>query len=273
MIIDYHHHLQKEDGYAEKLIAAMDEHGVDKVCLSGLGIGAGRAAKEQNEFGLGDLSPTNDDVTAAFKQFPDHIIPIGVLNLGRDTPETVDKLKAKGFRGLKIIRPPAAYNDDAFMPVYERAEALELPVLFHTGMVLVTEFDAEDDVCSMRMSPMTLDRVARRFPRLHITLAHMGMPWFDEAAVMARFHPNVYLDITASPNGWRGRMAPCDFSRLLYWKNAFDKLIFGTDVRCETIGSAIYDQRRIFDMLNLPEETHKNFYYRNAAKALRLDAE
>jgi len=270
MIVDYHHHLQGGADYVDKLIAAMDACGVGKVCLNGLGVGGGKSAAQLFAFGLGDLSPDNADVLAAFRAHPDRVIPIGVIRLGEDGPDAVDQMRAQGFRGLKITRPRLPYNDDACMGVYARAEALGLPILFHTGMVLTTPFDAEDDVDSLRMRPMALDRVARRFPKLHITLAHMGMPWLEEAACMARFHENVYLDLTASPLGWRDRLSPADFHRLLYWDGAFGKLIFGTDVSCEGIAGSLASQKRLLDQLEIPDGTRRRFFSENAARALHL---
>jgi predicted TIM-barrel fold metal-dependent hydrolase len=270
MIIDYHHHLQGGADYLDRLIATMDASGIEKVCLNGLGIGKGRPVAQLQAFGLGDLSPDNNDVLAAFRAYPDRIIPIGVVRLGTDGPDAVDRMQAQGFRGLKITRPRLNYSDDACMGVYARAESLGLPILFHTGMVLITPFDAEDDVDSLRMRPMALDRAARRFPGLHITLAHMGMPWLEEAACMARFHKNVYLDLTASPLGWRDRLSPADFQRLLYWDEAFDKLIFGTDVSWEGVAGSLASQSGLLDRLGVPEGTKRRFFFENAARALNM---
>jgi len=270
MILDYHHHLQGGPEYADQLIAAMDDCGIDLTCLNGLAIGKGRPAAEMRAFGLGDLSPDNGDVLEACRAHPDRLIPIGAVTPGADGPEAVDRLFAQGFRGLKITRPRVSYNDDACMPLYARAEALGLPILFHTGMVLTTPFDGEDDVDSLRMSPMALDRAARKFPRLHMTLAHMGMPWLEEACCMARFHENVYLDLTASSLGWRDRLSPADFHRLLYWDGALEKLIFGTDVAASGIWESLASQRRLFDRLGASEPARWRFFSENAARALNL---
>ncbi len=271
MIVDYHHHLQSGEGYLDRLIGAMDACGIDKVCLNGLGIGKGRGGAALGRFGLGDLSPDNGDVLAAYAKYPDRVIPIGVINLGVDGPGTVDRLYEDGFKGLKITRPRDVYCADPYMPVYARAQALRLPILFHTGMVLVTPFDQEDDVSSLRMSPMTLDRVARRFPALHITLAHMGMPWLQEAAVMARFHENVYLDLTASPKGWRSQLTGEEFKRLLYWDGALDKLVFGTDVAEDGIALALNQQEALIRSLGASGETQARFFAGNALSALSME--
>lgn len=266
-VIDFHHHLLAEEGYLECLIAACDELGIDKVCLSGLGIkGSGKA-----DFGLGLLSPANEDVLTAMEKYPERIVGLGVIRLGIDNAGKVDELYRQGFRGLKVTRPLANYDDDAYLPIYERAEELELPILFHTGIILVTPADRDDDVSSARMRPIYIDRIARKFPGLKIVLAHMGVPWFQEASELARFHENVYVDWTGSPRGWRPRKAPTFYQELFYWENAFEKVIFGTDVHAKEMVKIYDDYQRILDLVNVPEVIRKKIFGQTAAKLLHLD--
>lgn len=273
MIIDFHHHLLSGKSYTDELIRSMDAAGIETACISGLGIGRGRqTAGDYDKFSLGGLEPDNEDVLRAVEKYPGRLIGLGVLNLDADTPDTVSRLRGQGFRGLKVTRPRKPYNSDAYMPLYERADNERLPILFHTGMVLTTPFDAADDVCSDRMRPMLLDRVARRFPNLRIVMAHMGYPWFDEAAAMLRFHEHVYADLTASERGWRAYWAPSDFQRLLFWKDAFQKLIFGTDVRAGDVGASLRDQAKLLELLGVDEKTRERFFHGNAEELLHLTA-
>lgn len=244
LLIDFHHHLLNEADYVECLVEHCRALGIDRVCCSGLGL--------PSRNWLGDLSPDNDDVLAAMNRYPDTILGLGVVRLGRDGPEVVDRLRAQGFVGLKITRPPRRYDDRAFWPVYARAEALGLPILFHTGFVLPTDRDAQDEVSSEHMRPVCLDLVARRFPALRFVAAHLGMPWHEEAAMLARYHPNAYVDLTGSPAGWRNRHAPAWFADQMYWDGAFGKVVFGTDVHWRDMEAALADHRRILALCNVP---------------------
>jgi predicted TIM-barrel fold metal-dependent hydrolase len=269
--IDFHHHLLEEENYTEGLIAEMDKVGIKKTCISGLGIGKGQTDNtDYSNFNLGKLSPDNDDVLAAIKKYPDRLIGMGNVRLGDDSPEIVKKLKDAGFLGLKITRTKLAYNDDRCMPIYAEAERLNMPILFHTGIVLVTPFDKDDDVCSERMRPIKLDRVARRFPGLKMVIAHMGYPWFNEAVVMLRFHKNVYGDFAGTSMGWRSRKRPDEFQHDMYWPGAFDKMIFGTDTHYNETGDALYDQQKIMKLLNSGDETIERFFHKNAEFLLNL---
>jgi len=249
-LIDCHHHLLNEPDYVEHLLATCDALGIERVCLSGLGIGS-------NPW-LGDLSPGNEDVRKAMERYPERIVGFGVVRLGRDDPErVVDELAAEGFAGLKITRPTARYDDPAFWPVYARAEQLGLPILLHTGFVLLTEGDAAEGVSSDFMRPACLDLVARRFPRLRMILAHLGMPWYEEAATMARFHPNVYVDWTASRHGWRTVKSTTFFRELFWWDNAFEKVVFGTDVHWRDMAHSLGEQRRLLAELGVAPEVQE----------------
>ncbi|MGI5963338.1 MAG: amidohydrolase family protein [Lawsonibacter sp.] len=271
MVIDFHHHLLQEDGYEDKLLAEMDRLGIQYTCISGLGIGHGKQDfSDYSNFSLGSLSPNNDDVLRVMRKYPDRIIGQGVLDLDKHTPSAISEMKDAGFRALKITRPRKNYDDDSYMPLYEEAERQNMAILFHTGMILTTCFDKDDDVSSARMRPMFLDRVARRFPTLKMVLAHLGYPWFDEAATMARYHTNVFIDLTGSSYGWRCRLSPADFQRILFWKDAFQKIVFGTDVGISEIEEALTTQKHLFQLLNLDQETQDIIFYKNAQYLLGM---
>ncbi|OPZ79345.1 MAG: Amidohydrolase [Actinobacteria bacterium ADurb.Bin444] len=61
------------------------------------------------------------------------------------------------------------------------------------------------------------------FPELPILLAHSGRGvWYEEAALLATLHPNVYLELSGLPP----RNLPVYFPR---WRELVDKMVFGTD--------------------------------------------
>lgn len=263
MRIDFHHHLLNEPDYADHLVDTCHRLGIERVCCSGLGL--------PSRNWLGDLSPNNDDVLRAMDRYPDTVIGFGVIRLGHDGPDAVDRLHAQGFRGLKTTRPAARYDDPSFWPLYARAEAKGLPILFHTGFVLTTDRDQEDSVSSDYMRPVCLDLVARRFPRLRFVAAHLGMPWHEEAACLARFHPNVYVDLTGSPAGWRNRRSPAWFAEHLFWPDAWRKVVFGTDVHWRDMEGALADYQRILALCNVPTDVQEDIWGGTAAAWLGID--
>ncbi len=88
---------------------------------------------------------------------------------------------------------------------YEEVEALEdcmvhrmlalcerygFAAVFHVGMHAWNDNDPE------RTRAHYLRNVIRRYSGVNFVLLHVGIPYFEEAVLMARYYPNVYLDLT-----------------------------------------------------------------------------
>jgi len=227
MIIDIHlhyfgpEHPAYEDDGLEILQEECAKVGVDRVCISA----CGRQYKQ----------PGNDAVRGALEQYPDLLIGFAYFRLGIDRPELVDEIKRQGFGGLKMISPLDDYDADAYMRVYEHAAKARLPILLHTGTVANLGMDHEFDVSSNRMRPILLDRIARTFPELNLIGAHLGGPWYDEAAGMMSIHPNVYFDLSGGPATHVGSSHFREHHTLFWWerldkgRRLGKKIVFGCD--------------------------------------------
>lgn len=261
MVIDFHAHYPRQENFIPRLLEALPRTGIDRICLCSAG----------EEFG----HVTNREVGAAFQQHPDSIIGLALVRLGIDPPEAVDEYVKQGFRGIKTTNPTAPYDDPSFFPYYERMERYSLPVLFHTGIVMRTPADRERNVSSTKMQPVRLDAVARSFPGLNIVAAHLGVPWYEEASMLARIHPNFYVDLTgASWGGWRANKGPDFYRYHFFWPHAWEKIVFGTDIlRVEDLEPAKRIHDRIFEPLGLDQETLNKIYGGTAARLLHLDSE
>ncbi len=218
----------------------------------------------------------NDGVLKWMREFPDIIVGMGSVELGHKMgcPDDIDRLKELGFEGLKFESPSHPYDHDRYMPLYERAEQLQMPILFHTGWVAQLEAsDRRMRTSSDYMRPFRLDRIARSFPNLKIIGAHLGLPHAEEALALLLKMPNVYFDMCGGGGGRRHRslikkaMAPfpgADMSdpeenlALQY----FDKMVFGTDN--PPISVWLPAAEEIMDYLQIPEQTRERFYWRNA---------
>jgi len=276
MIIDCHVHLVSGEGYADRLVAEMDRLGIDKVCLLAM----------QNIPFWGGRAATNDQLFAAYKSHPDRFIPFGYVDLGVDPLTLIDELFMRGFRGLKITRTRYNYNDDRLMGYYERAAAYNLVLLFHTGTVVRVAEDRYYDVDSNRLRPIYLDRIARRFPGLTIIGAHLGNPWYEEAAMTLFWNPNVYFDLSGTLLKRKGADW---FKEVLWWtpermaklartkdthyamSHPFDRICFGTDVPIEEMGSCLEEYAKLFDDLGLPQELRRGVMGGNVARMFGLE--
>ena len=105
-----------------------------------------------------------------------------------DLEHAVEGLK---LRGLKLSPPTQEFypNDtELAYPIYEKAQSLSVPVVFHAGMSWEPRAKAKYG------QPIHLEDVAYDFPDLNIVIAHFGWPWVLEAVMLALKYPNVYID-------------------------------------------------------------------------------
>jgi len=122
---------------------------------------------------------------------------IGFASVDPHQPDAPAKLKRAiedlGLRGLKLAPGIQEFypNDPALYPLYEKAQELGIPILFHAGMTWEPRAKAEYG------RPIYFEDVAHDFPELKIVLAHLAWPWVLEAVALALKYPNVYLDTSA----------------------------------------------------------------------------
>lgn len=183
MIIDSHTHVQRVpesfwDSPPERLIALMDEAGVDKSAIMSYG-GAPREAAV-------------DYIHEVVKKF--HPRLAGYANLDpREGEKAIELLRSAindmGFDGLKLH--PVAYELHPSHPqsiaILKAAGELGVPALFHCG----------DEDYTL---PLQLACAARLVPETIMILGHMGGYFHVEDAIaVARECPNVILETSAMP--------------------------------------------------------------------------
>ena len=227
MIIDFHCHCDVGDPEKIREFVRAYEERDTVACLVGGTL-----------YGSHDMVP-NEEVIKICAQYPGRLYPLAKINLWDTPPDPAElhHFAEKGVRGFKFIYPYYEYDHDLYMPVYEEAEKIGLPVLFHTGKYRPSKFDT---VCRRpmlrNMDPMTLDRIARSFQNLHIVLAHLGTSfWRVQAAELIKTHDNLYADL-AGCGSWMALSAE-ELSELLCpllfvrdkEDRYFDKLVFGSD--------------------------------------------
>lgn len=248
----------------------------------------------------------NDAVEAAAKKYPDTIIPIGYVALGRgDTPETVEDLHKRGFKGLKVIGPTKDYDDEEFLPIYAKAEEFGMPILFHTGVVARADqalkrlkeagkpLPPHDDprtfnISSKRMQPMCVDFIPRAFPNLDCVLAHFGSTGRrDVSQGIISWNPNAYGDLTEfswafelddSDKGWHIAQKYIDmFTAVLNPLQASrypEKLLYATDSSTgdpELMDAKLGSHRAVYTACGIPEEKQRLMFRDTAARLLRLE--
>jgi predicted TIM-barrel fold metal-dependent hydrolase len=119
-------------------------------------------------------------------------------------------------------------------------------VLFHSG----TTFCQFAPLRHTR--PALWDDVAMRHPDLKMILAHLGHPFENEALVVTRKHPNVYLDLSAL------HYRPWQLYNSLILAQEYgvtSKILFGTDypfTTAEASFEGLYGLNRMVEGTALP---------------------
>lgn len=216
----------------------------------------------------------------AAADYPDVVIPYGRINV--DDPGAyaeIEKFAAAGFKGIKMHSPRLNWDDPHYFPLYARIDHHKLLALFHTGIGSHT--DAPQFTSMARMRPSYLDTLTRAFPNLYLQGAHLGNPWYDEAAEAARWGPRLYFDMTGSTlikkaNNlasfkdylwWEGKMAQHSSPHAVY---AFEKIVFGTDEPPENLESNIARYEALLEACKVPEASRRKIYGETIAGILNI---
>lgn len=187
MIFDAHTHIEGLPGCPwadppELILRLMDEAKIDRAVVM-------TYVDAPGDFG--DYDPIAY-VQDAFTKWPDRLVGFARLNPNKGQ-EAVDLLtrciEELGFKGLKLhpfgYRAPP--DSEGTLALVREAARLGVPTLFHCG----------DEDYTL---PLQLGRAAAAVPEAKIIFGHMGGYFHvDEAIRVAREHPNVYLETSATP--------------------------------------------------------------------------
>ncbi len=208
------------DASGEKLIAGMDQAGVDMSCIFAVDYGLATG-----EPGV-SIEDQNRMIADAAKRHPDRLIPFFTVDPRREgAPDMFSRaVEDWGMKGLKLHPTSGFYPyDESCYPLYEKCMEYSLPVIFHTG--------SQPSPLKFRFSqPICVDDVAADFPDMPIIMAHAGHALWEEALLVAGVKRNIYFDIS----GWQMAFTnhPGDFYTM--FRRLLDdvgpwRVFFGTD--------------------------------------------
>ena len=282
MIIDVHTHLSTREQWGKVFVEAFDRGytgytGIDIEVMPEIHWEAVATVSRAIVFGINSIAlgmhTPNDAIAAYAKAHPEKII--GFMSVDPNDPDALDEIDRSvndlGLRGIKMSPVYQHYNPngDKARRVHRRAEELGLPILTHAAYHVIANTPME------WANPLLYDPVAREFPNLKIILAHIGLPWYTDAMVMIRKHPNVFADVSGGVplRPWWGyqALALCHENRVM------DKLLFGSDFPIATIEETIEALRTAnrfaegTGMPKVPEDDIEALIHRDSLSLLGLD--
>lgn len=241
------------------LFEEMDSAGVK------YGVLMGRAAS-----GAGSLGGVaNREIVEAVAQYPDRFL--GFLGIDLEAvPEGLAEVRefahARNIKGISIEpgsgKRPRWCDDPSLDPIYETALAHDLPVSLSLSGLL-SALGGHDISWS---SPVSIQRVARKYPELKIIVSHAAWPYASEMVVVALACPNVYV----SPDLYgctAGMICAEDYVK---GANMFleDRTLFGTAYPTKDIQDSLRD----FLGLGYREDIIPKILWHNAARLLKIEA-
>ncbi len=241
----------------------------------------------------GRFGPSYERGMELVSKYLDLFIPVAVIDPEETDGDGVQRLYDMGFRGLKLIGVARNYDDPDYMPAYSKAQDLDMPVLFHMGVIgggldysithprrdaaaaqayqrmqAMLNRMPPRNVSAARMSPLHLDTIANRFPKLKVIGAHLGNQGnYEFAASVARWRHNVWFDISGGETIERHAVE----RKLIGGEFGIEKLVFGSDCGMDDIRTHIDRFEMIYDLLELSDDERERLWWRNGAEIYGLE--
>lgn len=143
---------------------------------------------------------TEEETLDAAKRHPGCLLPFKWVDF-RLGPEQIDQAVDRGFVGFKGICPQNPYDDDRYLPIYERINHYRSCMVFHTGYVSTPHYGMRSPGLGYRadaMRPSALRALSLFFPDMTFVAAHFGLPWENELLdpEVLMTCPNIFIDIS-----------------------------------------------------------------------------
>ena len=183
-----------------------------------------------------------------------------------------DKVVAfKAYLGYVHFGP----EDPRYVPYFKLAAKYSLPVIFHTGDTW--SFKAKQTFAL----PLRVDEAATAHPEVQFVIAHLGKPWFIDAAQVVWKNQNVWADLSGLyvgdeksidgllkqerlPEVMPG-LVISDLRNALGYADKYDRIVYGSDWPLAPM--SVY--RRFCEAI-IPKQHHEAVFRTNAARLFGL---
>ncbi|UQZ74759.1 amidohydrolase [Niallia circulans] len=214
----------------------------------------------------GDTLISNDEIKKLVYLRPERFIGFASVDPNRaDALEVLEHaFGTLGLSGLKLNPAKQQFSPDHpdYYPIYEKCLQYDKPIMFHAG------FSWDKNSISEFAHPFRFERIAIKYPKLRMCLAHFGWPFVKETAILLVKYPNVYTDTSMlymdSPELFFEQVFTRDMGK--YWldHNFPDKVMFGSNTpRFRPIRIL-----RGLEKVYMSEKTRSKVLYKNAMRFL-----
>jgi predicted TIM-barrel fold metal-dependent hydrolase len=220
------------------------------------------------------IAAENDFIAAFARACGDKVI--GFASVDPNSPTAVGDVERAvlelGLRGVKLAPIYQNFEPDSpkVYPLYAKIRELGVPIIWHQGTSMAARFGPLEAA-----HPVRLDRVLRDFPEITMIFSHLCYPWAQDAVVMARKHPQLFVDISAmATRPWyvyNALVAAQEYE-------ALDKILFASDYPWYTPSEtrdalfALADMARGTSLPQLSPAVLEGIFNRDAERLLKLPA-
>jgi predicted TIM-barrel fold metal-dependent hydrolase len=163
-------------------------------------------------------------------------------------------------------------DDPRLEPYWALAEKFDIPVGIHMGPGGPGDpYFGSPGYRARYSSPLRLEDVLVRHPKLRVYIMHAGYPFLDDLRALLFSHPQVYVDI-ASIVYTEPRAAFYGYLKGIVEAGYGDRVMFGSD---QMIWPGVIEPsiQAIEDAPFLTQAQKRDILYNNAARFLRLSKE
>ncbi|HJS79647.1 MAG TPA: amidohydrolase family protein [Vitreimonas sp.] len=220
------------------------------------------------------LSGPRERVAEWRARSPERIVAGHQYMLGRETysPEEMAAYFSEG--GFSVLAEVgnqyvgAEPDDPRFAGFWRMAEELDIPVGIHIGTGPPGSAHLFSGYRARLHSPLLLEEVLMRHPRLRVYIMHAGWPMRDDLLALLWAHPQVYVD-TGALQMALPRAEYYDFLETLVRAGFHERIMFGSD---QMIWPGLIEEgiSAIREAPFLTEQQKRDILYNNAARFLRL---
>jgi uncharacterized protein len=212
-------------------------------------------------------NPMNNNLEATLSECLVQCIGINPVRLQAAPQPELDAieiaLRQDSVVGIKLYAGyyPFYVTDRIYAPIYELANAYNMPIAIHCG-------DTWSERGLLKYAhPLTVDELAVRYRQIYFVIAHMGDPWIMETAELAYKNSNVFVDMSGLIAGdadevervLREPLLMDHFKRGPVYTNNYEKYLFGSDWPLVPIAPYVRFIRHL-----IPENHHETVFFQNA---------
>lgn len=236
---------------------------------------------------IGVLSGSREIVARWIEAAPDRFIPGLGFTVADDTsfsaaveegiaPDSLRRLVESGAVEVlgEVVNQygGVAPDDERMEPYWALAEELDIPVGIHVGPGPpgVRYLNAPGYRARLH-SPLTLEDVLVKHPKLRVYVMHAGFPMIDDLLTMLYVHPQLHVDIAVLAFT-RPRAEFHRFLRRIVESGFVERVMWGSD---QMVWPGVIEPsiEAIQEADYLTEEQKRAILYDNAARFLRLSEE